>query len=508
LTDEEPKLREAAIWTLGKMGDKRAVRPLISALEDKEPKVREAATWSLGKLADRSAVEPLINGLADEEHKSREAAAYTLGKMGDRRAVEPLIYTLEDKDLKVRAAAAWTLGKLVDKRAIRPLIKTLGDGDPKVREAAAWALERLDEPFGQLVHLSLTGSQEAMKELAGTEEPRALKPLIRALQNKNYGVRRAAALTLVGINDIRAIDGLVSMGGGWHPRDRIYGTRALTKIKQNGFLQYLFTAFKVFATPQSLVYFLCALFIFTTIMHKIALPGIRLRLIGGMISGALVVGLLFTVPATSLRFSSLAFVTASASPFFLMLFLFSLFLLLPISPRSHWLDAKKDLETYFCRSCLRRFILGPGLPWLVRESGRLLALEKEIVHHDFRDYFVCRRCRTSKNRMSNIRSVIAVIDRPWEKHGRKKGHNLFINVSNANISAEDADWDILLIRNVPGLNYNNIIQRFCACLMEEDGRIPRRLKKRIAVVLKGDPPLSPDTRALLDDSFRMVKVLE
>ncbi len=42
-----------------------------------------------------------------------QKAAEALGKIGDARAVEPLIATLEDSDVAVRWTAAQALGKLV-----------------------------------------------------------------------------------------------------------------------------------------------------------------------------------------------------------------------------------------------------------------------------------------------------------------------------------------------------------------------------------------------------------
>ncbi len=46
-----------------------------------------------------------------------EQAAWALGRLGDARAVEPLIAALKDEDLKVREQAAWALGRLGDARA-------------------------------------------------------------------------------------------------------------------------------------------------------------------------------------------------------------------------------------------------------------------------------------------------------------------------------------------------------------------------------------------------------
>ncbi len=57
--------------------------------------------------------------------RGRRLAAETLGKIGDRRAVAPLISLLSDNHKWVRCAAARALGDLGDRRALGPLFKAL-----------------------------------------------------------------------------------------------------------------------------------------------------------------------------------------------------------------------------------------------------------------------------------------------------------------------------------------------------------------------------------------------
>ena len=70
-------------------------------------------------------------------------AAEALGKIGDKRAVEPLIKALEDKDGYVSQHSARALGKIGDTRAVEPLIELLSDDDWGVRNAAKEALKKL-----------------------------------------------------------------------------------------------------------------------------------------------------------------------------------------------------------------------------------------------------------------------------------------------------------------------------------------------------------------------------
>ncbi|MCX5971263.1 MAG: tetratricopeptide repeat protein, partial [Coprothermobacterota bacterium] len=75
---------------LGKIGEPRAVAPLIAALRDSDGYVRTVAIEALGKIG-ASAMEPLSAALKDSEVSMRQATAQALGKIGDPHAVQPLI---------------------------------------------------------------------------------------------------------------------------------------------------------------------------------------------------------------------------------------------------------------------------------------------------------------------------------------------------------------------------------------------------------------------------------
>lgn len=85
--------------------------------------------------ADR--VTELTQTLSSSNTKARLAAAVALGKLGDRRAVQPLVSALADSDAQIRTVAAAALGKLGYKAALPALKDTaLTDGDDRVRRSA------------------------------------------------------------------------------------------------------------------------------------------------------------------------------------------------------------------------------------------------------------------------------------------------------------------------------------------------------------------------------------
>jgi HEAT repeat protein len=65
----------------------------IAALKDRDWQVRSNAAEALGKLGDARAVEPLIASLKDQEAPVQVEAAVALGKLGDMRAVQPLVFS-------------------------------------------------------------------------------------------------------------------------------------------------------------------------------------------------------------------------------------------------------------------------------------------------------------------------------------------------------------------------------------------------------------------------------
>jgi HEAT repeat protein len=79
LSDPRPPYRWGAAEALGRMGDQRAVVPLIQALRDEDWRVRMKAAWSLGRLGDPSAIGPLREAQRDPMEGVQEMAKEALG---------------------------------------------------------------------------------------------------------------------------------------------------------------------------------------------------------------------------------------------------------------------------------------------------------------------------------------------------------------------------------------------------------------------------------------------
>jgi hypothetical protein len=90
-------------------------------------------------------VEDLCRAVVDDSnYKVRVQAALVLGKLGDTRAVQPLIKALADQNRTVRGIAATALGQLGDAAAVDPLRDLLRhESEPFVRGQAEKAMAAL-----------------------------------------------------------------------------------------------------------------------------------------------------------------------------------------------------------------------------------------------------------------------------------------------------------------------------------------------------------------------------
>ncbi len=168
-TDESMRLRCSAAQALGKIGDNRAIIPLMSVLNNREEnyRLRLAVAESLGRLGDEYAVNPLIDILSDEREKSvylKESAVKALGMLGDIRAIEPLIDVLEskrgirDKFNFLKEQIIEAVGRIGQphRKANHSLLNALKDDAPSIRLAAVEALGQIGdedciEPLKQCV---------------------------------------------------------------------------------------------------------------------------------------------------------------------------------------------------------------------------------------------------------------------------------------------------------------------------------------------------------------------
>ena len=169
----------SAARELGRLGDARAVEPLVKLLSD--PHVNQSAAEALIGLGAK-AVEALIGLLKSDSPAARLHAASALGEIRDKRAVEPLVLALEtDDEYPVRTAAATALGQLKDSRAVWVMVGTLKMRDEttperqvlleKLRQATSLALHKIGDPLA--VKAGVSAAQSAATVLEQAEQKMA-----------------------------------------------------------------------------------------------------------------------------------------------------------------------------------------------------------------------------------------------------------------------------------------------------------------------------------------------
>jgi HEAT repeat protein len=125
--------------------ENNAIRYILAELRDTRKEVRRTAVMKLGMVGGDQAVKALIRAVQNDHEDLivRGRAALMLGKLGDLRAVEPLIQALDAPGHQTPMYAAQALGELGDPRAVEPLRVMANGVRDKAREAALEALKRL-----------------------------------------------------------------------------------------------------------------------------------------------------------------------------------------------------------------------------------------------------------------------------------------------------------------------------------------------------------------------------
>ncbi|MFW9993147.1 MAG: HEAT repeat domain-containing protein [Candidatus Odinarchaeota archaeon] len=125
--DEDQKFRDHTSAAFSEITDSRSMEQLIELLEAGDTDSRIGVLSALEQIADKRSVEALVRVLEDKDEESlfRGFAADTLGRIGNKLAVEPLLRALEDEEPIVRSTAAHALGEIGDNRAVVPLLEAL-----------------------------------------------------------------------------------------------------------------------------------------------------------------------------------------------------------------------------------------------------------------------------------------------------------------------------------------------------------------------------------------------
>jgi phycocyanobilin lyase subunit alpha len=193
--------RYYAAWWLGKfrIKDSEAIAALLTALEDEQDRapdggypLRRNAARALGKLGDKRAVEPLISCLEFPDYYVREAAAQALENLEDQRCVPTLMKLLEGGVVQATRVS----GKPHLVQPYEAVIEALGT-------LGATAAIDLIEPFTQhSMEKVKYAAARAMYQL--TKQDQYGEMLIQALSGDDLQLRRSALMDLGAVGYIKA----------------------------------------------------------------------------------------------------------------------------------------------------------------------------------------------------------------------------------------------------------------------------------------------------------------
>jgi bilin biosynthesis protein len=221
LGDSRGMTRLRCAETIAEIGE--AATPfLLEALANHgNPVVRRAAAKTITLIADPVAVPDLIHALLnDEDTVVKGSSVGALARIGEP-AVQPLLDILASTDVPESTIghAAWALA-FIGAGAKEYLYRAIASDSPVVRGAVVGAIAKVaqEEPKAELFEIlvkSLTDSDvdvhcEAAVALGNLAYKPAIPNLIELLDSSDGETRRAAALSLMKIGDLSAIEPLES----------------------------------------------------------------------------------------------------------------------------------------------------------------------------------------------------------------------------------------------------------------------------------------------------------
>lgn len=204
LSHRDPVVQRQASTILRSMG-KTSIPLLLDALQHGTPDLQERVTGVLGEITTLP-METLIAALGDDTGHTFSGVAALIAKSGNQ-AVLPLMGALNSEYEEIRKGAIVALG-IIGEPARPQLLAALVHPSYRIRYGAALSLDRTGwVPQGdreRFRYLYATGQWQELVKMRKA----AVSPLLGALEDGHYAVRRDAALALSSIGDLRAVEPL------------------------------------------------------------------------------------------------------------------------------------------------------------------------------------------------------------------------------------------------------------------------------------------------------------
>jgi len=208
---------------------------LISELDAEDLDTRQAAVVALGRIGDRKATLPLVTALGDPELALPAAGA--LARLGDPEAYDALMGLLGHADSAVRQAVIAALNSIGHPKTPERVAGLLEDPNPVVRESAV----RIAGYFGypscadRVIACARDTSESVrravVEHLPLFEHAGAVPALTHALAFDTPAVRAAAAAAFARVNAADAEEPLLKALDDSEPWVRYYALRAVGRLR-------------------------------------------------------------------------------------------------------------------------------------------------------------------------------------------------------------------------------------------------------------------------------------
>lgn len=186
--NDDPRVRRYLAVALGRIGDRRAVGPLLKVLEKPEadPETLIYSVWALGAIGDPRAAASLIKLSSSEDAGVRKAVVHSLGALPSAETRAALEARLGDAVDDVRWNAALALAHEGDAAARPVLLQMLDRG--QLARAPGVTPEQEEE--------ALLGAVSVAPKIANADVKQALERLRQS--DSSLRVREAARVALEG----------------------------------------------------------------------------------------------------------------------------------------------------------------------------------------------------------------------------------------------------------------------------------------------------------------------
>ncbi|RZN62915.1 HEAT repeat domain-containing protein [Methanonatronarchaeum sp. AMET6-2] len=238
LESDNTYVKMDAALALGRIEDKRAVKPLIGVLDDPDKDVRKNAAISLGAIGEEEAIQPLSKLLEDNEPEVRREAVNSLGQIGGEEVKPLLIKAVEDKNEAVREQAILGLSDYLGEEVMKTIVGGLSDEEDTVREAAAFSLmdflSKIPEKRSHEIRRKISNRLENYDSNLDLK-----KILVAAEDGKRLSIRRNAIWLLGQVGDKEIVDKLISFIREDDPQIQRIATLSLINIGEESVNQLI-----------------------------------------------------------------------------------------------------------------------------------------------------------------------------------------------------------------------------------------------------------------------------